>query len=106
MANNIVHFEFAVKDINEGTEFYSKLFDWSIDKMPGAEYSLVNTGSGDTGGGIYTAPKGTKPFITVYVQVDDIDAKLSEAEALGASIISQKTKISDDHGYFGMFRDP
>lgn len=106
MPNPIGHFEICVSNLEEGKEFYSKLFEWDIhmdSSMPG--YALANT-SKEPGGGIFQAEGEMKPFVTIYVEVDDIDGVLAKAESMGAMIIAKKTKISDEHGYYGMFADP
>ena len=73
--------------------------------MPEMNYGMVDTGS-QPGGGIFQTPEGVPPYSTFYVQVEDIDAKLKEAESLGAKIMVPKTQISENYGYFGLFSDP
>ncbi|HEX9743813.1 MAG TPA: VOC family protein [bacterium] len=104
MPNPVVHFEFAVSDFEKGKSFYGDLFGWEIKDSPEMPYGLISTGDGP-GGGIYAAMKHMKPFITFYVNVDDIDASLKKAEDLGGKILVEKKKISDEHGYMGMFAD-
>ncbi|MFH1675774.1 MAG: VOC family protein [bacterium] len=106
MPNSICHFEICVKNTQKGIEFYKSLFDWDI-KMDTAmpEYGMISTG-GEPDGGIFPAQGEMKPYVTIYVKVDDIDGTLDKAAESGAFIIVRKTKISDEYGYYGMFADP
>ena len=105
MPNPICHFEICVKNTKRSVEFYSKIFDWKIESMPGMDYSMVNTGA-EPGGGIFQAEGEMKPYATVYVLVDDINATIDKAVANGAQEVARKTKISDEFGFYGMFADP
>lgn len=105
MPNPIVHWEICVKDAATAKEFYGKLFGWEITADESMDYNTVNTGE-EPGGGIFQAMGEMKPYVMIYVKVDDIDGTLDEAEKLGASIIQRKKQISEEHGYYGMFADP
>jgi hypothetical protein len=43
--------------------------------------------------------------VLIYVNSDDIQADLKQAEALGAKIIQEKMEIPQT-GWFGIFQDP
>ena len=105
MPNPIAHFEICVKDLKKGIDFYKSVFDWDIQVEKTMNYAMVSTG-GDRGGGIFEAQGEMKPYVTIYPEVDDIPAVLKKAAANGAFIVAEKTKISDEWGYYGMFADP
>ncbi len=105
MPNPICHFEICVKNLKAGTEFYSKLFGWEIHEDTNLQYGAVSTGE-DPGGGIFQLQGDMKPYVTVYVKVDDINAMLEKAKGNGAFIIQEKKMISEEYGYYGMFADP
>jgi predicted enzyme related to lactoylglutathione lyase len=44
-------------------------------------------------------------YVTIYIQVDDLDAKLAEIAALGGHTVVPPTQINDDMT-FAMFADP
>lgn len=45
------------------------------------------------------------PYVTVYVQVDDLDVALSTVGSLGGSTVVPPTPINDKAS-FALFRDP
>ena len=105
MANPICHFEICVKDMKNGMKFYQNVFGWEIKYSKDMEYGEINTGEGP-GGGLNLVQGDMKPYVTVYPKVDDIAAVLKKAKKNGAFIVAEKTKISDEYGYYGMFADP
>jgi len=109
MPNPIVHFEISSKDGKRAQDFYSRLFDWKIQIEPKMNYGMVNTGAkqhGGVDGGIYQAPEGVTPCVTVYVQVDDLQKYLDKAVAMGAKVTLPPTQVSPEIGWCAMFTDP
>jgi len=105
MPNPICHFEICVNDKAKGLDFYGKVFDWKFQSDPNLNYSMISTGV-EPGGEISQAMGEMKPYVTVYVTVDDINTTIDKAVAIGAHEIVRKTKISDEYGFYGMFADP
>ena len=83
MAGKLVHFEFPVKDVEQGKQFYSAVFGWEFGEsaMPGIEYYMVQTGE-DQGGAVTTDDAGEQGPI-VYFDTDDIDATIAKAREAG-----------------------
>src|SRR5689334_16104214 len=77
MGNPIVHWEISGKDGAALQAFYGELFDWKLntESMPG--YCLTTTGEGGCDGGIFQAPEGTPPMVTIYAMVDDLNTYLA-----------------------------
>jgi predicted enzyme related to lactoylglutathione lyase len=108
MAHPVVHFEIHAKNGKKAQEFYAKLFDWKINVDQTLNYGLVKTGGeGGIDGGIsdHGAQHGQPPFVTFYVQVDDLQASLTKAEGLGGKTVMGPTPIPG-HGAMAMFQDP
>ena len=60
---------------------------------------MIDTGDEGPGGGIMEVEgAGMKPYLTIYLEVDDIDKVLKKAEKAGATIIAWKTEIGGDWG--------
>ena len=57
-----------------------------------------------TYGGIMQSPEGTPPYVTIYVQVEDLDAALAQVRSLGGETVVGPTAISDSAS-FAMFSD-
>jgi predicted enzyme related to lactoylglutathione lyase len=79
-------------------------FGWQTTEA-GPEYTLVAPVGDGLGGGIMQTRPGMPAYVTVYVQVDDLAAKLAQIEELGGKTIVPPTEISPAAS-FAMFSDP
>jgi uncharacterized protein len=105
MPQPVVHFEISTKNLAKSNEFYGKLFDWNISQYPGMEYGMVAAaGEKSIGGGIGPVQPGDTTCVTIYVQVDDLQAYLDKATKLGGKAIVPPTPIPGI-GAFAMFAD-
>lgn len=50
-------------------------------------------------------PEGLPPYVTIYVEVDDLQAALTRAEQLGGKTVVEPMPIPG-FGAFAWFRDP
>ena len=105
MGEPVVHWEIGGKDLEKLKGFYGKLFDWQIDSTAFPDYAMVNTGQEGICGGIMQVTDETPPYVTFYVQVDDLQAYLDKAEGLGGKTVVPPTAIPTI-GAFAMFTDP
>lgn len=92
--STIVHFDVPVDDIKRAKNFYEKLFNWKIEKMPGPmEYYGITTTDEkgkiaiDGGMGIRGQPEQN---IINYIGVPSIDEYIKKIEELGGKIIMKK----------------
>jgi hypothetical protein len=105
MANPVVHFEIGAADDRPLLAFYGELFGWGLRAVPGVNYTLVDTrGGGGINGGIGRSGTG-EAWATFYVEVDDPQAFLDKAGALGATTVLPATEIPG-MATFAMFDDP
>lgn len=104
MGRPVIHWEIGAKDAARMREFYAALFDWEIDANNPLEYGTVRTGRGGIDGGIMSA-KGEETYLTVYVQVTDLQIYLDRAESLGGRAVLPPTPIPGV-GAIAAFRDP
>ena len=103
MGQPVVHFEIGCRDIPKTQEFYSKLFDWSI-QQAGPAAMIQTGGMGGIQGHISSLGHEPHNYVTVYVKVDDIPAYLAKAESLGGKKIVGPIKIPT--GTFAWMSDP
>ena len=103
MGNPIVHFEINGADGPKLREFYGSLFDWKLNDHPEMHYTIVETGEGNIGGGIGTS--GQANYVTVYVQVPDLQATLTQAEQLGGKTVMPPMHVMDGVD-IALFTDP
>ncbi|MGI0090578.1 MAG: VOC family protein [Nitrososphaerales archaeon] len=111
--DSVIHFEIPADNQRRAEDFYSKAFGWSVQPMPGFEYSMVGTTEsnemgmpkepGRINGGM---PKRGGPVqsIVVTVGVEDIDAALGRIEKLGGKTLQKKMPIGD-MGFTAYFKD-
>lgn len=105
MGRPVVHWEIGAKDSEKMREFYAKLFDWKIESAAG-DYGMVDTQSETgIGGGIFPLEKNVPPYVTFYVEVDDLQEYLNKAAHLGGQAIVPPTPLPEI-GSFAMFQDP
>jgi predicted enzyme related to lactoylglutathione lyase len=106
MSGNIVHIEIPAPDLEKAKEFYTKLFGWNVELVPGMDYAMWSAGKdGSVEGGFEKTSKPTIDGPLLHIEVDDIDSKLKEIEAAGGKMLKPKTKISDEFGFFAVFLD-
>ena len=106
MANPVTWWEIGVKDAGKAKEFYGKLFGWDIEEMSGVQgYHTVNIGGEGINGGIFKPPNDVPNYVTIYVEVDNLQNFLDKAQSLGAKPTVPPTKLPGDSGSFAMFLD-
>jgi len=114
MSGRVVHFELPADDMERAKSFYAEAFGWTLNTMPGFDYTLVVTtpvgadgGPTDPGainGGM--AGRGTPISSTVItIEVDDIDAALATVDKLGGKRLREKTPVGG-MGFTAYFTDP
>jgi predicted enzyme related to lactoylglutathione lyase len=101
--------ELLTTDVAGAKEFYSKLFNWSLQPAPapGMDYTLVACSDQQIGGmmAIPAGAQGMPPHWGVYVTVDDVDASAQAAVALGGKICKEPQDIPQV-GRFCVLQDP
>ena len=105
MANPFVHIELQTQDVDKSKKFYTSMFDWKLEEIPGMDYTVINVGEG-TGGGVMKKPvPGIPDNWLPYILVADVTASTKKARALGAIIAKDVTEIPG-FGWFSVILDP
>ncbi len=118
----IVHFEIPSDNLERTKKFYTELFGWKMEKMPGAgqrEYWMFSTTSNDkadsdsksisgseqrmVGGGMMERQMPQEP-IMIYIGVDSVAEYSNNVERLGGKVIKQKTEVPG-YGWFAICTD-
>jgi hypothetical protein len=93
------------KDPIKSRQFYSQMFDWKLEEIPGMDYTIIKVGEG-TGGGMLKNPG---PNITdhwlPYILVDDVGSATQKARSLGAVITKDVTEVPG-YGCLSLILDP
>jgi predicted enzyme related to lactoylglutathione lyase len=109
MANPFVHVELSTSDVAKAKSFYGSLFDWKLEDVDipgGPAYTTIGVGGTGPGGGMMKHPvPGAPSTWLAYVLVDDIDAAIKKARALGAKIARDKTEVPG-FGWLAIIVDP
>lgn len=88
MPNLISHIEIAGPDGDKLRDFYTGLFGWPIEvkKQHGLDYGWFSPPFAESvTGGLRYEPEG-KAEVVFYVSVDDLEASVNLAEALGGAV--------------------
>lgn len=103
MGQPVVHFEIGCRDRARTEKFFSSLFDWQIAGSGPA--AMIDTGAGQGIPGHITS-LGHEPhhYTIFYVQVDNVQAYLDKATALGGKTLVPPVEIPT--GTFAWFSDP
>ena len=103
MGNPVVRFEVGAADAQPLVAFYAELFGWDMQTISEG-YTVVDTRGGEgLTGGVGRSSTGD-PWATFYVEVDDLQATLERAEALGAKTVVPVLELPGMA--FAMFDDP
>lgn len=115
MTGMVGHFELPADKPERARKFYSTVFGWKMNEMPGMDYTMVSTGPVDDkgmpkepgfiGGGI--AKRGghvEHPVVTIIV--DEISTSEKTIEKNGGKVLQKKQPIGDGTmGFTAYFRD-
>jgi len=105
MANPFVHIELQTQDLEKSKKFYTNMFDWKLQEIPGMDYTIINVGEG-TGGGMMKKPHPEIPDNWLpYILVDDVAASTKKVQTLGATVVKDVTEVPD-MGWFSVILDP
>ena len=113
--HSVSHFEIYADDPEALSQFYTKLFDWSVELVPGMDYRFiktVETGAagptqpGGINGGMITRPQDYdgNAFVN-YVNVENLDQAVERGKGLGAKVMKPRTAVPG-MGWFAMLLDP
>jgi predicted enzyme related to lactoylglutathione lyase len=95
MNSPVVRWQVLSPDPDASVSFFSQNFGWQTRRDNPLGYRQVQAGEGGIPGGIWPAPPGVKPFVQLFVRVEDIDATITKAVALGAQVIVPKSVLPE-----------
>ncbi len=104
MAHPVIHFEVLGPDGAALQGFYRQAFDWSINSDNPMNYGMVDPAGSGVAGGIGASMDGN-PFVTVYVEVDDLQAALDKIAELGGQTVMPPMDVPGGPS-IALFSDP
>jgi predicted enzyme related to lactoylglutathione lyase len=104
----IVHFDLPAEDLERAKNFYSSLFGWNFELVPGGtDYYLISTatedGSQGIGGGMGKRGMPDQK-ITSYIGVSSVNSCLVDVVRLGGKVLLPKTVVQK-FGYLAVCED-
>ena len=102
--------ELMAADATGARDFYSKLFNWSVNEIPMGEmgtYYIFQKDGADSAAMFERTPDmaGVPPFWMSYVSVEDADASTGKAKSLGAEVHKAPFDVFDS-GRMAVLADP
>jgi hypothetical protein len=106
---HVVHFEMSVPAPEQAVDFYSRVFDWSIQKLPDpVKYWQIRTSEAPSQqgipGGIVSSKTGS-PRISITVQVESLEKTCTSVIGNGGSVITDP-QIVPGYGVHVLCKDP
>lgn len=95
--NPVVFWELASHDMEKSVKFFEEVFEWKIEFSDRLGFYIIpdTVPAGEQiDGAIFTLKRAKLPFLTVYIQVEDIDAKAKLVEEKGGFIVEAPFDIS------------
>jgi predicted enzyme related to lactoylglutathione lyase len=116
----VVQFEITGRDAERLQSFYHNLFGWQLQDTPGGQTgSYKRTSAAETGlpgaiGPTRSGPnaarepnwEGGPGQLTVYVEVDDIEEAVAQAEKLGGTVVAPVHAVSGRQLKLAFIADP
>ena len=96
MSNPVVRWQILSPNPEKTAGFYSKLFSWSTSRANGMGYRELSTASENSvDGGVWPAPQAERPFVQLFIEVQDVEESIGRAEKLGATVLIPKSVLPD-----------
>lgn len=107
--NPIVYWEIASHDADKSVKFLEEVFEWKSEydeKSTIHEFLAGDSQKAFAGGGIFTLRKAKLPFLTIYIKVDDIEAKAKKIEEKGGFIVIPPQQVTPGGPLICLFNEP
>lgn len=112
--HTIVHFNVPAEDLDKLRRFYTELFGWKIERLPGPmEYWTIETVPVDergmpvrpgVNGGMMKKESPTQRIV-IYISVESVDEYSRKIEALGGEVVVPKQEVPGI-GWWALAQDP
>lgn len=103
-----IHFDISANDPERARKFYSQIFGWKFEQLPGpAGYHLIETsgldGAKGIGGGM-SKREGRQSGMINYIGVASVDESCKQITGLGGKIVQPKQALPG-WGYLALCLD-
>jgi uncharacterized protein len=110
--DKVQHFEIPADDMARAKKFYSSVFGWKIQDVPGTEYAMADSVEtdqnrqpiGGVNGGIVKRNSDYANATSITVSVTDADKAIQNAIDAGGELVREKQKFAN-LGYVAYVKD-
>lgn len=99
------HIEIPTTNFRKAKKFFGKVFGWTFTDVPEMDYVMFRAGSPPNGGFFEVKKMPKKGQVGVYIEVEDIDAKLKEIKKAKGKVLMKKSPVGE-MGWMGQFATP
>ena len=99
------HIEIPTTSLKKSKKFFASVFGWTFTEHPEMKYTLFHTGGHPNGGLELVKKMPKKGQMNVYIEVEDIDAKLKEIKKARGKVVQKKTAAAS-MGWSAKFATP
>lgn len=99
------HIEIPTTNLRKAKKFFGNVFGWTFTDVPDIDYVLFRAGDPPNGGFYEVKKMPKKGQVNVYIEVEDIDAKLKEIKKAKGKVLIKKTPVGG-MGWMGQFATP
>jgi uncharacterized protein len=99
------HISIPTTNLRKTKKFFETVFGWTYKELEEIDYTLFVAGTRPNGGFYAVKKMPKKGQVNVFIEVEDIDAKLKEIKKAKGKILVKKTR-SGDMGWFAQFATP
>jgi predicted enzyme related to lactoylglutathione lyase len=103
--NGFGHIEIPTTNFKKAKKFYGSVFGWTFEEVPDMDYILFRAGTHPNGGFYELKKMPKKGQVNVYIEVEDIVAKLKEIKKAKGKILVKKTDMGA-MGSWAQFSSP
>jgi len=98
--------EIPVPDLDDAKRFYGDVFAWTFTPF-GEDYFAAAGPDGKLLGGVFKAPDDQLGNgVRITFETDDLEAALERVTAAGGTVVTTRSEIGGDMGWWAAFTDP
>jgi len=99
------HIEIPTTNFKKAKKFFGTVFGWTFHDLPDIDYVLFHAGAQPNGGFFEIKKMPKKGQVNVYIEVEDINAKLKEIKKAKGKVLVKKEEIAT-MGWWAQFETP
>ena len=103
--HNFGHIEIPTTNVKKARKFFTNVFGWTFHDHPEMDYVTFHAGAPPNGGLEEVKKMPKRPQVNVYIEVEDIAAKLKEIKKAKGKVVMKKEKVGS-MGWRAQFETP